>query len=132
MIDGYFSTAGVPYVRAHLALPRLGVAGSFDFLVDTGAASTVLHPRDGAGLDCPFNQLVMPIEFEGVGGTQTYYLEPAMLKLGDSDDMDPFSIQLSIAKPAPSVDRLDSLLGRDVLNRLRMEYDFPQGLLGIL
>ena len=54
-----------------------------------------------------------------------------MLKLGDSDDMDPFSIQLSIAKPAPSVDRLDSLLGRDVLNRLRMEYDFPQGLLGI-
>ena len=46
------------------------------------------------------------------------------------DDMDGgswrFEIEISIAKPHPVTNGLDSLLGRDILNRLDMEYSFRQ------
>ena len=41
-------------------------------------------------------------------------------------------LELSIAKPHPAVDGLDSLLGRDILNRMRMDYDFPQARLELV
>ncbi len=129
MVAGYFTEQGLPYVRGQLFLPRLSVAGPVDFLVDTGAVSTVLHPDDGARLFCPFDQLVLPVTLEGVGSALTYYRELAQVILGESDTGPPFSIEISIAKPGSPADGLDSLLGRDVLNRLRMDYDFPQNLL---
>lgn len=126
MIAGYFETNGRPRVRGRLLLPRLGIGGSINFLIDTGAVSTVLHPGDGVRLGCPFDELLLPMEFEGVGGTHTYYRETAVIAFDDSTTDVEFRVELSIAKPHPAVYDLDSLLGRDVLNRLRMEYDFPQ------
>ena len=132
MIVSYFTAAGVPYVKAQLTLPRLGVAGPVDFLIDTGAVSTVLHSDDAKKLTCPFDRLALPIAFEGVGGLQTYYRELALVRLDETRDDADMAIEIAIAKPGSPVDGLDSLLGRDVLNRLRVEYDFPQGLLGFL
>ena len=101
-------------------------------MIDTGAVSTVLHPGDGVRLGCPFDELLLPMEFEGVGGTHTYYRETAVIAFDDSTTDVEFRVELSIAKPHPAVYDLDSLLGRDVLNRLRMEYDFPQDRLELL
>lgn len=126
MIAGYFEPDGRPYVRGRLFLPRLGVRGDVDFLIDTGAVSTVLHPGDGARLSCPFDELLLPVAFEGVGGVHTYYREGAVVTFNDSGSKLAFRIEVSIAKPGSSSDSLDSLLGRDVLNRMRMDYDFPQ------
>ena len=42
-----------------------------------------------------------------------------------------FEIDISIAKPDPLTDGLDSLLGRDLLNQLRMEYDFGRAYLAL-
>ena len=78
-------------------------------------------------MDCPFDLLVRPVTLEGVGSTLTYYRETAQVILGERATGRPFPIEISIAKPDPPVNGLDSLLGRDILNRLRMEYDFPQG-----
>lgn len=128
MIAGYFTANGLPYVRANVVLPRLSVAGLVHFLVDTGAVATVLHPDDGVRLSCPFDALVLPVAFAGVGGAHTYYRETAVVVFYDDDDMErTVHIELSIAKPHPLADGLDPLLGRDILNRLRMEYDFPLG-----
>lgn len=123
---GYFTTTGLPYVEARVLLPRLGVAGPVDFLVDTGSVSTILHPRDAIDLYCPFDDLTLPVTLEGVGSTLTYFREIAHVTLGDGDAAAPFVIEISIAKPDSPTDGLPSLLGRDVLNRVRMEYDFPQ------
>ena len=50
-----------------------------------------------------------------------------MLSFNDSDvGAQEFEIQISIAKPGPVTDGLASLLGRDLLNQVRMEYDFGQ------
>ncbi len=126
MIIGHFTPTGLPHVKGRLVLPRLGVDGPVDFLVDTGAAASVLHPDDGIALSCPFDDLLLPMAFVGVGGTHTYYRETAVIQLDDSGTEIGLRLGLAVAKPHPAVNGLDSLLGRDVLNRLRMEYDFPQ------
>lgn len=124
MIDGYFMDDGRPYVECHLYLPRFELGGWVHFLIDTGADTTILHPDDGIDLRCPFDALGNPAEFVGVGGTLLYYMEPAVLTLGEGAEAAEFDLQISIAKPHPVTDGLDSLLGRDILNRLAMVYDF--------
>lgn len=129
---GYFTALGLPYVKVRLFLPRLGVVGPVDFLVDTGAVSTVLQSEDAEDIGCPFDQLVLPAAFQGVGGSLTYYRESALVRLGSDNDPVDFAVEISIAKPGSPTDGLPSLLGRDVLNRLRMEYDFPQSRLDFI
>ena len=132
MTAGYFTEQGIPYVSTDVILPRLGIVAKVRFLVDTGSVSTILHSDDAKDMGCPFDELVLPTALEGVGGAVTYYREPAMVKLDHESDVLDFAVEISIAKPGAPTDGLPSLLGRDVLNRLRMEYDFPRGLLGFL
>ena len=71
----------------------------------------------------------------GVGGSTQYFEESAVVVFYDGDDTHTLDIELLVSKPQPAsesdprpvVNRLPSLLGRDVLNRLRMDYDFPAG-----
>ena len=126
MITGYFSAHGLPYVTGQIFLPRFGVAGEAHFLVDTGAVATVLHPDDAVHLVCPFDQLVLPVTLEGVGSALPYYRETAVVTFDDGGAEVGFRLELAIAKPGSPAEGLDSLLGWDVLNRVRMEYDFPQ------
>ena len=127
MFAGYFTADGRPYVEGFLYLPRLDIGGLVHFLLDTGSDTTILHPDDGIDLGCPFDALENPAEFIGVGGTLLYCMEPAVLTFGTGIAADEFAVAISIAKPHPAADGLDSLLGRDILNRLRMEYDFRRG-----
>ncbi len=132
MIAGRFSDDGLPYVDGFVTLLRLGVRGRVRFLVDTGSDTTILHPDAAAGLGCPFDLLDNPTEFISAGGVLLYYMEPAMLSFDDgSGGAWEFEIDISIAKPDPLTDELDSLLGRDLLNQVRMEYDFPRGSLAL-
>ena len=72
-----------------------------------------------------------------MGGSYPYYREYAFVVFSESDSnrVRAFDIILAVARPEiptpsnprPVVNRLPSLLGRDVLNRLRMDYDFPAG-----
>ena len=123
MIAGYFAADGSPYVWCQLTIPGLDVFGSVRFLVDTGSDTTILHPYAGTRIGCPFDRLTRPEEFIGAGGTHVYYREPAIIEFYD-DDSAPreIEIDLYIGKPHPVTNGLDSLLGRDVLNELEMEY----------
>ena len=121
--------ANRPALRASFIPPAAGVIpkeveGRVHFLIDTGADTTILHLDDGIDLRCPFDALENPAEFVGVGGTLFYYMEPAVLTFGQGSDAEEFDRPISIAKPYPVTEGLDSLPGRDILNRLAMAYHF--------
>ena len=133
MIAGEFDGLGQPILRAGFLIPRFGISGLIDFLVDTGASHTCLHPDDGARIQIPFDELQNPDDVIGIGGTGSYYSETATVLLYDAERSHRFEVTLSIAKPQPPtrdnpnpvVNEIPSLLGRDVLNRLRIDYHHP-------
>ncbi len=127
MIAGYFDERGRPYVEGLLRVPRLDVVGRVYFLVDTGATATSLSPNDGDNLLVPASELASPVRHRGIGGTRTYYREPAVILFLDGTEWRRFDVDLYIGPPDQGADYLPSLLGRDVLNAVRMEYDFPAG-----
>lgn len=122
MITGYFAPDGSPYVKARVNLPRLGALGEVDFLVDTGTDTTILHPTAARDLHCSFDELSNPVDVTSAGGLQTYYAETAVVSFYDGEARHDFRIAIHIGKPHPVTNGLDSLLGRDVLNEMEMEY----------
>ena len=56
MIIGYFEN-GRPHVTSHVEIQRLGARGVIPLLVDTGADTTCIHPKDGATLLIPCRML---------------------------------------------------------------------------
>ena len=135
MIRGEFASDGLPVVEGFLTLPRFNVIKSVIFLVDTGAYATCIHPIDSERVGLPFDLLERPVPSDGVGGTATYFLEPAVLEFvdGEAREIRGYEIDVHIAKPAPdprhSINRLHSLLGRDIIDRWRMLYDRSDNLL---
>lgn len=127
MSAGYFDERGRPYVEGLVRVPRLNIVGRGYFLVDTGTIATSLSPNDGDNLLVPASELVSPVRHRGIGGTRTYYREPSVILFLDGAEWRRFDIDLYIAPPNEGTDYLPSLLGRDVLNTVRMAYDFPAG-----
>ncbi len=122
MITGYFAPDGSPRMMVRVHLPRLGILGGVDFLIDTGTDTTVLHPTDADDLHCPFDELSNPSVSTSVGGPHTYYAESAVVSLYDGETRHDLRVDIHIGKPHPVTNGLDSLLGRDVLNELDMQY----------
>ena len=127
MIAGYFDERGRPYIEGHVRIPRMNIDGWVDFLVDTGATATSFSPNDTRNLRVPISELANPVPHRGIAGTRTYYREPAVILFPDGAEWRRFDVDLYIAPPDEGTDYLPSLLGRDVLNAVRMEYDFPAG-----
>ena len=124
MIYGFFKADGHAYLRGYVYLPRFDAGEYVDFLVDTGADLTTLGPDDSETLNFPFDELENPISVSGVGGEQIYYDEPADISFRGTDRIYRFRIILSVGKPSEETDDLESLLGVDILNHMRMDYDF--------
>ena len=129
MISGYFDHYGAPCVEGRLVVGRLEIDGYIQFLVDTGADSGALHPGDGQRLQCRFDLLDEPYSVEGIGGSLEYYPEEATIIFQDDDEEYEIPVIMDIAKPGSSADNLPSLLGRDVINFLRIDYHYDENLL---
>lgn len=121
-----------PYLKAQVTLPNLGVAGEVDFLIDTGADVTFLHPEDADNLGIDPGRL-NPDALEktsGLGGEADYYRETAVLVFRDSAGQD-LRCDLDVfINPRPTSALLDapSLLGRDFLNRCDLRLNRSQTL----
>ena len=116
MIIGYLEGTK-PYVNGHIDIRRLGVRGPVKFLVDTGADITCIHPRDGASLFIPYDDLRCPKDVGGIGGWSPRYPEKAILAFRESvgSPVHHYYIEVRIGKPEDVDERFPSVLGQDVL-----------------
>lgn len=124
-ITGSFQREGaaaLPFVDGYVILQRLNVKGCVSFLVDTGADQTVLSALDGARLGIDYNDLQSPVTTLGIGGTNHFYREKAVLVLSGEQRAYVFTLDVLVGPPSWPED-VPSILGRDVLNRLAMNYN---------
>lgn len=125
-IEGYFRSGfhllPAPHVQASVFFPRLGKHGYVDFLIDTGADYTSVHPGDIAklGIDYRYLKRSTLSPSGGIGGSMGYFKEDGLLGFRDSGggDLRVFSSAINICEKTSSnsVQRLPSILGRDFLN----------------
>ena len=106
-------------------LPRLGISNNVSFVFDTGADFTLLMPADAATMGIDYDQLKNPGSSFGIGGPAMVYLEPAHVAFisADGDRLYGFDIQLYVQHPSTPAMHVPSLLGRDIIDRLRTTYD---------
>jgi len=127
MIRGYFGgpTGRLrPFVIAHLTLPALGLAGTVHFLVDTGADSTLLAPRDAITFGVDLRRLPQDTPSTGVGGRTPTVSTAGRLIL----EAHTFTIPLRILAPTSRrqqhlLSTIPSLLGRDILSHFALFVD---------
>ena len=138
MIAGYFHPSfahPLPMVQVGLFLPGITLDWVLvDFLLDTGADTTALHPPDAifrVGIDRA--ALHQPSLWpnrraaSGVGGSSEYYRHPAHYAFRHADGrVQTVRTDLWIARPGPANDSLESLLGWDVLRHFRLEFDWAR------
>ena len=125
MIIGSFDPDGRPYVEGLLFIPGLSISREISLLVDTGSDTTCLMPSDGTRLGIDYSTLSGPrANSYGAGGkSRPYRYRSVVAFTGHNPRRRAYVVDLLIYPQDPDLDVLDSLLGRDVLNRWRMRYD---------
>lgn len=104
-----------------------------DFLLDTGAGTSVVHPLDattrlGIADAVLRNPSTWPIQrtAHGIGGASSEYSVPAVYALQrDDGTWARHQKDLAIARPTPGHQTLPSLLGWDILRHYRVVADWP-------
>ena len=127
MLVGSFSkTSGRPYLRGRLLIPSLHINAVIRFCVDTGSDTTTLMPRDGNKIGIDYSSLNKSNQSMGISGAIDSYKERAILAFTDQGPIiHGYDLDLTIIGPdpqKPGINRLPSLLGRDILNRWTMHY----------
>lgn len=125
MLHGRFGdTSGRPYLEGLLILTRLNIRSEISFLVDTGSDVTLLNPLDGFRMGVDYSRLTGHADTGGIGGGMKCFLEPALVVFREADRLVTYNIDyFHISHPEDVDDTLNSILGRDVLDRLRMVYN---------
>ncbi len=128
MYSGRFGdTSGRPYVEALVILPRLKIEAGISFAVDTGADQTDLMPADAITAGISYAKLARPTTVIGLGGPCKCFIEKAFIILPDINRLFTYVIDIRIAdRNAPAGLSCPSILGLDVINRLRMIYNAPK------
>lgn len=133
MIRGYFNR-GAPHIVAQVSIPCLSIIGPVIFAIDTGADETVLLPNEATMLGVKYSKLTdQPREAtRGLGGEVPAFAVPATVMLKAGHYGYGFEIKLLIVEFDLEKDwmlTLPSVLGRDILNKLRTVYNFQKDLL---
>jgi len=135
-IRGYYRQLDAPYMRAKIVCKQFGIEKTVNFLVDLGAAATIIGPRDAKRLRIPYNQLKL-VEggVSGVGGRAETCLMPETqlvfrIETGNFEASFHHLLVLEpVAKTLSKDERLiPSLLGRDFLNQMALLTDKRQNL----
>jgi len=119
----------VPYVRAILHLPAFNRRIVIQFLIDTGADATTIHPQDSLRLLAPaeIKALGGAIPFGGAGAGKSHHpSESELIFMRTNGTLEAIALRVYIAEPGAHNMRLESLLGRDVLDRFVMMFDQNQ------
>lgn len=129
---GFAGTYRRPYVLADAAFPRLGVSARIRFLVDTGADRTAVHwgdrlllrTVDGAGLpaDTAFPEVA---ELSGIAGAPLRYGREAAILVFTTEQGGRRAVDIDVDIALQPVAGVPSLLGRDFLSGVRLDFDMP-------
>jgi hypothetical protein len=138
VIRGYFNLGSgwpVPWVQVNLFLPGHSQDWQpVEFLLDTGAAMTCLHPRDAMLVGVEPVRLTSAASWPrleqsfGVGGAAAIFVTPARYAF-ERDDLPPYIIEgeIRVAQLSLGNQRLPSLLGWDVLKHFALSIDQDTG-----
>ena len=130
MLSGRFgNTTGRPYIEGRIVLPRLHIVGDVSFLIYTGADCSVLMPLDGTRMAIDYSQLQNVVSSLGIGGVTRDYSEAAIIAFSDGTNVYAYTPTIRISTPSPDIMGIPSLLGRDVIHRWELNYDFSQNLI---
>ena len=121
------------YAEAGVAIPSLNVHGYVQFLVDTGATATVLHPADWQRLgitpeaiaDAPQTRL------GGIGGSAAFHTAEATVTFDDpiTGHQYAYPVTICLAVETDYNYGLPSLVGMDVMrNWISSHLDISAGL----
>ncbi|WP_161140338.1 retroviral-like aspartic protease family protein [Propylenella binzhouense] len=111
-------------MTAHIMVPSLGIRGSVSFLLDTGADQTVLMPTDAIRLGVDTSKLTTPATTYGVGGRSDDFQEKALILFSDGV-LHVYEVDLILMQSRPALVNAPSLLGRNIINRWRVTFDYP-------
>ena len=136
MIKGTFIN-GSGFIEARLISKSLQLDEKVSFLVDTGASRTTLLDKDVLWLGIRYDKLTKSkSSLIGIGGTiSCFFIEDSILTFRTSKKNIHVKIPLSVAKhplehmpPHRKIQilRLPSLLGRDIINKYKLTFDFPR------
>ena len=117
-------TSKRPYIQGRLFIPRLEIWSDVSFLVDTGADKTTLLPADSLRMGLDYGTLTKsPIPSVGIGGISRSYTEESIVLFSEPGKaLYLYEVALEIVRPDDHIMDIPSLLGRDILNRWRMDY----------
>mgnify|MGYP001589979239 CR=1 FL=1 len=126
MIRGYVAVAS-PFVPLRVSFQRIQTRFPYtdlQFLLDTGAAVSVIHPVDaksiGLELDEEFSAIPMEIN-AGIGGGARYLREMSWLEFTQADGaLSRYRFALRIAVPDAANAVLPSILGMDFIQHFRL------------
>jgi len=126
-----------PAVQAYCYLTRLNTGFWVTFMVDTGAAGTALHGVPAWRVQRHMRpETLLPAS--GVGGSCYYYGERATLVFVDNKQnpiaktLNRIDIQAITPRDiiaSQGIPSVPSLLGRDILNRRKLNYDCPNNVM---
>ncbi|MDE2900135.1 MAG: aspartyl protease family protein [Chloroflexota bacterium] len=131
MLYGTFDTDDASLnLEGTLILPQLQFQRQTNFLVDTGATSSSVHPHvfEDLGIDLQAIMALPTSPIWGIGGSITVYNAHGFLAFQDSDNAYLYEVAISIYDPKNPPD-VPSVIGRDILERWRMVYAKAHGVL---
>lgn len=106
-----------------------------DFLFDTGASISVVHPADAGRIPINFARDFANghiVNVEGVGGIIREYSEPTFVLLRHDDGVvDRVHIQMSFAPATNYNQDFPSLLGMDVIRHYKFTYHLADNLVSL-
>ncbi len=110
-------------------VPGQKLAGNISFLVDTGADVTTIMPDDSKKLGIDLSLMSGAETATGIGGSVDTTTDPSLLTFFEqnTDKLRLYSMPLDFISPNSHTAGMPSLLGRDVLDRWRMNYDPARG-----
>ena len=126
LVGSFGKTSGRPYIEGRLLIPRLHINTGIWFCVDTGSDSTTLMPGDGTSIGLDYSILNETDRSMGISGPIDSHKERAIVAFGEQGPViHGYDLSITIISPdaeKPGLNRLPSLLGRDILNRWTMLY----------
>ena len=132
---GYSYTWPMPRIWVAVSLPGISEDWTpVEFLIDTGATSTILNPADAFNMRISRERLGDLTRWPqhqtaaGVGGSVINYVHPARyLFLREDDTAFSSSQNILIARLTADNENLPSLLGWDILRHFRLCTDVRTG-----